>query len=76
MALQRALRLLALLALVLVAGAQFPKKEKVKAPAVKSDIKCGSRVALRRAAPPLTAAAAGTSAAACARSWLRTWRAS
>ena len=49
MALRGALRLLALLALALAAGAQFPKKEKVKAPAVKSDIKCGGPpLALRR----------------------------
>ena len=34
------LRLLGVLALALAAGAQFPKKEKVKAPAVKSDVKC------------------------------------
>jgi hypothetical protein len=71
----RPLQLLALLALVLAVGAQFPKKEKVKAPAVKSDIKCAAT--LRRcAAAPLSRGCAGTSAAACARSWPRTWRGS
>jgi hypothetical protein len=69
------LRLLAVLALALAVGAQFPKKDKVKAPAVKSDVKCVA-AARSRAFPALTPAAAGTSAAACARSWPRTWRAS
>jgi hypothetical protein len=78
MALRSRVALLALLLLALAGGAhaQFPgKKEKVKAPAVKSDIKCVCRTRCAAVAP-LSGLGAGSSAAACARSLPRTWRAS
>jgi hypothetical protein len=78
---RRSRALLALLLALALCGssAQFPKKEKVKAPVAKADIKCAASAKTRNATHVRSvspdAARAGTSAAACARSWPRRWRA-
>ena len=56
---RRVLAALLLVALLLPVGAQFPKKKKEKAPAVRSDIKC----VLRLGAAPACAHAARPAAA-------------